>query len=978
MSDNYDIQFSNGNITFTVAPYTTNGPQTPIVNDLDERAGNASTSLLIYGKSTDDYGDRIQENLIHLLENFTAPVEPTYPINGQMWFNETSRVLSVFDAANYPIIANRAPNIGQINVITIAGDYLSRLLSLDLIRIFYPGGYKDYTMTDRTYDTVNDETYFTVSPTPLSSQIGNTLGGWNSIMVGTDTGSLDLENTYKIINLKTSLITDPGDVANREFVLNQIGVSISNFDLDDLTDVTITTPANGNIIVYDSASPSLWVNKTPIEAGVLSLSGTGASSMSGDIDMGGYIVKLARSTTPYDHDQTLVTKDYVDALGGPAAIGARILPELLDVEVTNPAPFDVLMFQGDGNPLDVWENVTKEKLPQIARVLPIEGSNYVSTDITFEPIMSGPLILSFDHDVGNPDVANNLLKAVSVGYLHSQIEEGKDGYVEEATFDYFNGQISFRYSRPVDSGETTYDFFADVRQMNHCAEDPRTTVARNYLFETDREVSQNLSGESIYPRVPIGNAMHRISRAVGNLMRVRDREYGFVSDVSTYATDFEFPVGYNVISAYLDGSRLVSSTRGFSTLKVDLTQQSPSPPMGILGTNLVAEVEGESPTTYEAFIVDGDQSAMVQEGNDFEVYDSCNDGCTLTNDGTYLIKAVNYFPAVEGSPDDNIEYTEIVVDPAVPVVSPPYKSNIAYGSIDNGTIKTQITNSNVEIWGGHPLWSDWDLIKTTLFGFEITLPGNCGIESPCLSPGGSPWESTARVIVNPAECRTMADFMEVTNGYHDAFKIHLQDGKVYFYSSTPGDGSQVIISDGVAGGSVTEQAAYRQSGGEDPLNPGFVNPGAENWIRVDGKDVTQSFTSGITFDVGVDVTVNTPLTVQYSEYDGANTTIHVEEIINAVQDVAPVATAGTLTYDVEDFFASLTGGHYYDSGVPGYDFGVRNFFYRFDPADLTEKESMGITGNYEEVGVWGGIGRELIFVPSVTGMLEVIADNAGI
>ncbi|MGI0076022.1 MAG: hypothetical protein ACREAU_01280, partial [Nitrosopumilaceae archaeon] len=72
---------------FLVAPFTSNGSIFPtIFFPLDATAISADTSLLIYGKGHPNYGERIQEDLIHLLENFYGATEPVHAVSGQLWF----------------------------------------------------------------------------------------------------------------------------------------------------------------------------------------------------------------------------------------------------------------------------------------------------------------------------------------------------------------------------------------------------------------------------------------------------------------------------------------------------------------------------------------------------------------------------------------------------------------------------------------------------------------------------------------------------------------------------------------------------------------------------------------------------------------------------------------------------------------------------------------------------------------------------
>ena len=78
MATAYRIDFTDHNLNrrFEIAPFTTNGPATPNDDTLHEKATDSATTLLLYGKGMPDYGERVQENLIHILENFANTTEP--------------------------------------------------------------------------------------------------------------------------------------------------------------------------------------------------------------------------------------------------------------------------------------------------------------------------------------------------------------------------------------------------------------------------------------------------------------------------------------------------------------------------------------------------------------------------------------------------------------------------------------------------------------------------------------------------------------------------------------------------------------------------------------------------------------------------------------------------------------------------------------------------------------------------------------
>lgn len=85
-----DYQFTFTDSTkpiFVVKPYTANGPKEPgAPTPLFSSAVSANTSLILLGKGAFDYGEPVQKNFVHLLENFANKTRPSYPIQGQLWY----------------------------------------------------------------------------------------------------------------------------------------------------------------------------------------------------------------------------------------------------------------------------------------------------------------------------------------------------------------------------------------------------------------------------------------------------------------------------------------------------------------------------------------------------------------------------------------------------------------------------------------------------------------------------------------------------------------------------------------------------------------------------------------------------------------------------------------------------------------------------------------------------------------------------
>lgn len=93
----YTLNFTDpSKSTFTIQPRGTDGPT----------GTTRTTDLDLVGMGSDIWGEKVQENLIHLLENFacpeSAPGVPSVfltPVQGQLWYNSTTNTLYVYDGS---------------------------------------------------------------------------------------------------------------------------------------------------------------------------------------------------------------------------------------------------------------------------------------------------------------------------------------------------------------------------------------------------------------------------------------------------------------------------------------------------------------------------------------------------------------------------------------------------------------------------------------------------------------------------------------------------------------------------------------------------------------------------------------------------------------------------------------------------------------------------------------------------------------
>lgn len=82
----YNINKSNGDILVTVE---------------DGTADLTTTSIALVGRNFAGYGEYLNENMVHLLENFASTSQPNSPLEGQLWYDSASKLLKVYDGDSF-------------------------------------------------------------------------------------------------------------------------------------------------------------------------------------------------------------------------------------------------------------------------------------------------------------------------------------------------------------------------------------------------------------------------------------------------------------------------------------------------------------------------------------------------------------------------------------------------------------------------------------------------------------------------------------------------------------------------------------------------------------------------------------------------------------------------------------------------------------------------------------------------------------
>jgi len=255
-------------VTFT----ETTNPAKPALTVADQTL-NSQTSLTFVGKNYAGYAPVVANNFLHLLENFANNTAPANPVEGQLWYDNTSGVslLKVFDgtiwtsagsvkkAGAAPLAANSNPGDLWVNT-TTAQLYVFSGSNWLLVGPQFSSGSLTGTVVDTIVDTSN-VTHSVISLYANNYQLAiisketftpkSTIVGFTTINQGFNLSSTDSTNT-------TSLSRIWGTASNSDALLVS-GVSIpsANFlrsDTSSTSNFPLTIRADGGLTIGSNSS----------------------------------------------------------------------------------------------------------------------------------------------------------------------------------------------------------------------------------------------------------------------------------------------------------------------------------------------------------------------------------------------------------------------------------------------------------------------------------------------------------------------------------------------------------------------------------------------------------------------------------------------------------------------------------------------------------------------------------------------------
>lgn len=250
-------------VTFT----ETTNPAKPALTVADQTL-NSQTSLTFVGKNYAGYAPVVANNFLHLLENFANNTAPANPIEGQLWYDNTSGVnlLKVFDGAIWtsagsvkkagtiPLAANSNPGDLWVNT-TTSQLYVFSGSNWLLVGPQFSSGSLTGTVVDTIVDTSN-VTHSVISLYANNYQLAiisketftpkSTIVGFTTINQGFNLSSVDSTNT-------TSLSRIWGTASNADALLvTGVSVPSANFlrsDVSSTSNFPLTIRADGGLTI---------------------------------------------------------------------------------------------------------------------------------------------------------------------------------------------------------------------------------------------------------------------------------------------------------------------------------------------------------------------------------------------------------------------------------------------------------------------------------------------------------------------------------------------------------------------------------------------------------------------------------------------------------------------------------------------------------------------------------------------------------
>ena len=237
--------------------YTINKTDGTVLATITDGTINNSSSLTLFGKSYSGFGEALNENLVKLLENQSSTAAPASPLKGELWFDNNTAQLKVYDGTSFKPTGGSKSQASQPTSAS-AGD------------LFHD------TDDDQVY-VYTGSAWLLVGPTYTS---GQTLSGWKIETLGSAGGNKVVSSMYagntRVCILSKETFTPT--VSQTGFASIKAGLTLNStlgavfegtntqataIDVSSTTDTSGTVIAGGNFLranANDATTGSLTIN----------------------------------------------------------------------------------------------------------------------------------------------------------------------------------------------------------------------------------------------------------------------------------------------------------------------------------------------------------------------------------------------------------------------------------------------------------------------------------------------------------------------------------------------------------------------------------------------------------------------------------------------------------------------------------------------------------------------------------------------
>jgi microcystin-dependent protein len=330
-----------GKTPFIILPGQIDGPDR--LESLPPQPDKAHTSLSLPGEGALRYAEKINENLVRLLENFAAPTPPILGTIGQLWFDSANNVIKVYDVNQDWGFVSSGTQLYEFNIVSADDITDVFVVEGDATEQLVPGAEFQVTGTPSndgtyivlptpTYNAVLDQTTVSVASVPVA-QLGP--GPGTVIITPAPLAPSIGQLWFNILNQQLY-------VWNGSAWLNVLNYdpNVGAFDAESQRISNVDVPIN----------PQDAATKAYVDSGVGPVAGKVAKAgdtMTGDLVLFGGAPATSASATP---------KSYVDNLVSLASLQSTLNPVYVNVSGDTTTGFLIL----NADPVNPLGAVTKQ------------------------------------------------------------------------------------------------------------------------------------------------------------------------------------------------------------------------------------------------------------------------------------------------------------------------------------------------------------------------------------------------------------------------------------------------------------------------------------------------------------------------------------------------------------------------------------------------------------------------------------------